>query len=142
MRAEWRGIYEAPDLSRFERKVGDVVEQILKRAGLNDRLAEETVIREWSVIVGDFLAGQSKPTGLRGAIRPGAEPEAGDSTASSVPVRPSGGEGFTVCARLNGGEALTEGTRPVVPPARPAWRKKRRQSALGKVSFHPLGRVS
>ena len=26
MRAEWRGIYEAPDLSRFERKVGDVVD--------------------------------------------------------------------------------------------------------------------
>ena len=68
MRAEWRGVYEAPDLSRFEREVGDVVEQVLKRAGLNDRLAEETVTREWSVIVGDFLAGQSKPTGLRGGV--------------------------------------------------------------------------
>lgn len=68
MRAEWRGVYEAPDLSKFERKVGDVVQQILKRAGLNDRLAEETVIREWATIVGAFLAGQSKPTGLRGGV--------------------------------------------------------------------------
>lgn len=65
MRAEWRGVYEPPDLSKFERNVGDVVQQILKRAGLNDRLAEETVIREWATIVGAFLAGQSKPTGLR-----------------------------------------------------------------------------
>lgn len=68
MRAEWRGVYEPPDLSRFERKVGDIVEQVLKRAGLNDRLAEETMTREWSGIVGDFLAAQSKPTGLRGGV--------------------------------------------------------------------------
>ena len=68
MRAEWRGVYEPPDLSKFERKVGEVVQQILKRAGLNDRLAEETVTREWATIVGHFLAGQSKPTGLRGGV--------------------------------------------------------------------------
>lgn len=68
LRAEWRGVYEPPDLTRFERRVGDVVEQILKRAGLNDRLAEETAIREWSAIVGPFLAGQSKPTALRKGV--------------------------------------------------------------------------
>ncbi len=68
MRAEWRGIYEPPDLSKFERKVGDVVAQILKRAGLEDRLAEETVQREWAGMVGPFLAGQSKPTGLRQGV--------------------------------------------------------------------------
>lgn len=68
MRAEWRGVYEPPDLSKFERNVGDVVQQILKRAGLGDRLAEETVVREWATIVGAFLAGQSKPTGLRGCV--------------------------------------------------------------------------
>jgi predicted nucleic acid-binding Zn ribbon protein len=68
LRAEWRGVYEAPDLSRFERKVGDIVAQVLKKAGLNDRLAEETMIREWAVMVGDFLAGQSKPTGLRNGV--------------------------------------------------------------------------
>lgn len=68
MRAEWRGVYEPPDLSKFERRVGDVVEQILKRAGLDGRLAEETVIREWAAIVGPFLAGQSKPTGLRQGV--------------------------------------------------------------------------
>jgi len=68
MRAEWRGVYEPPDLGKFERKIGDVVGQILKRAGLNDRLAEETVVREWAAIVGQFLAGQSKPTGLRAGV--------------------------------------------------------------------------
>lgn len=68
LRAEWRGVYEPPDLSRFEKNVGDVVAQVLKKAGLNDRLAEETVTREWASMVGDFLAGQSKPTGLRGGV--------------------------------------------------------------------------
>ncbi len=68
LRAEWRGIYEAPDLSRFERNVADVVARVLKRAGLEDRLAEETMIREWATMVGDFLAGQSKPTALRKGV--------------------------------------------------------------------------
>ncbi len=68
LRADWRGVYEAPDLSRFERLVGDVVEQVLKRAGLGERLAEETVTAEWAGMVGPFLAGQSRPTGLRGGV--------------------------------------------------------------------------
>lgn len=68
LRAEWRGVYEPPDLSRFERKVGDVVQQVLQRAGLGERLAEETMTREWAGVVGDFLAGQSKPTGLRQGV--------------------------------------------------------------------------
>lgn len=68
LRAEWRGIYEAPDLRPFEKKVGDVVAAVLKRAGLNDRLAEETILREWASMVGDFLAAQSKPTGLRQGV--------------------------------------------------------------------------
>lgn len=68
LRAEWRGVYEPPDLKRFERQVGDVVAQVLKRAGLDDRMAEETMIREWAGMVGDFLAAQSKPTGLRNGV--------------------------------------------------------------------------
>lgn len=68
LRAEWRGVYEPPDLGRFERTVGDVVAQVLKRAGLNDRIAEETMIREWAGMVGDFLAAQSKPSGLRNGV--------------------------------------------------------------------------
>ena len=65
LRAEWRGVYEPPDLTKFERRIGDVVGRILQRAGLDHRLAEETVIREWATMVGDFLAAQSRPTGLR-----------------------------------------------------------------------------
>jgi len=68
LRAEWRGIYEAPDLRHFEKKVGDVVAAVLKRAGLNDRLAEETILREWATMVGDFLAAQSKPSSLRQGV--------------------------------------------------------------------------
>ena len=68
MRMEWRGVYEPPDLSRFERKVGDLVEKIMARAGLGERLAEESVSQEWAAIVGAFLAGQSRPVGLRAGV--------------------------------------------------------------------------
>lgn len=68
MRMEWRGVYEPPDLSRFERKMEDLVGKIMARAGLEERLAEESVSREWSAIVGNFLAGQSRPVGLRAGV--------------------------------------------------------------------------
>lgn len=68
MLTELRGIYQAPDLSGFERNMGDLVGKIMTRAGLGDRLAEESVTREWGTIVGSFLAGQSKPVGLRAGV--------------------------------------------------------------------------
>lgn len=68
MLTEWRGVYQPPDLSGFERKMGDLVSKIMTRAGLGERLAEESVSREWGEIVGPFLAGQSRPVGLRTAV--------------------------------------------------------------------------
>ncbi|MDB6134367.1 MAG: hypothetical protein JWM59_2610 [Verrucomicrobiales bacterium] len=68
MLMEWRGIYEAPDLRAFEKNVGDVVGKIMARAGLGERLAEEAVVQEWAAVVGTFLAGHSKPVGLRAGV--------------------------------------------------------------------------
>lgn len=68
MLTELRGIYQAPDLSGFERKIGDLVGKIMTRAGLGERLAEESVTREWGDIVGPFLASQSRPVALRAAV--------------------------------------------------------------------------
>ncbi|MES2708440.1 MAG: DUF721 domain-containing protein [Verrucomicrobiota bacterium] len=48
--------------------MGDVVKRIMARAGLGERLAEEAVTREWATIVGAFLAGQSRPVGLRAGV--------------------------------------------------------------------------
>lgn len=68
MLMEWRGVYEPPDLRAFEKNVGDVVDKIMARAGLGERLAEEAVVREWAAVVGAFLAGHSKPVGLRAGV--------------------------------------------------------------------------
>ena len=45
--ADWRGVYVPPDLTGYERKVGDVVGRIMKRAGLDDRLTHEQIAADW-----------------------------------------------------------------------------------------------
>jgi hypothetical protein len=66
--AEWRGVYTPPDLSGYERKVGDLVQRILRRAGLPDRSSHEQMAAQWESLVGPFLAAQSRPTALRRGV--------------------------------------------------------------------------
>lgn len=66
--AEWRGVHEPPDLRGYERRVADVVTRVLKRAGVADRILEEDVVREWNAVVGSFLAGHSRPSGLKRGV--------------------------------------------------------------------------
>jgi len=66
--ADWRGVYVPPDLSGYERKVGDVVGRIMKRAGVEDRLNHEEVAAEWEATVGEFLGKHSRPVSLRRGI--------------------------------------------------------------------------
>jgi predicted nucleic acid-binding Zn ribbon protein len=66
--ADWRGVYIPPDLSGYERKVGDVVGRIMKRAGIEDRLNHEEVAADWEAIVGEFLAKYSRPVSLRRGV--------------------------------------------------------------------------
>ena len=54
--AEWRGLEEP-----FERRercapVGDILEKLMPRLGLGERLGEEQIKQAWSGIVGNFLA--------------------------------------------------------------------------------------
>jgi predicted nucleic acid-binding Zn ribbon protein len=66
--ADWRGVYVPPDLSGYERKVGDVVGRVLKRAGIEDRLNHEEVAANWETTVGEFLAKHSRPVSLRRGV--------------------------------------------------------------------------
>lgn len=66
--AEWRGVYVPPDLSGYERKIGDVVGRIMKRAGVEDRLNHEEVAGEWEATVGEFLSKHSRPVSLRRGV--------------------------------------------------------------------------
>lgn len=66
--AEWRGVYVPPDLSGYERKVGDLVQRVLRRAGLPEQSSHEQMAAQWESLVGPFLAGQSRPTALRRGV--------------------------------------------------------------------------
>jgi predicted nucleic acid-binding Zn ribbon protein len=66
--AEWRGL-EQP-LERKERcaAVGDILQKLMPKLGLAERLGEEQVKQAWSGIVGDFLASHAAPVGLSGGV--------------------------------------------------------------------------
>ena len=66
--ADWRGVYIPPDLSGYERKVGDVVGRILKRSGVEDRLGHEEIAADWVAMVGEFLSRHSRPVALRRGV--------------------------------------------------------------------------
>lgn len=66
--AEWRGVYVPPDLSGYERKVGDLVQRVLRRVGLPEQSSHEQMAAQWESLVGPFLAAQSRPTALRRGV--------------------------------------------------------------------------
>ena len=66
--SEWRGVYVPPDLSGYERRIGDLVARVVQRSGVGDRLAHEEIAAEWEKMVGPFLAAQSRPTALRRGV--------------------------------------------------------------------------
>ncbi|MEI8292563.1 MAG: DUF721 domain-containing protein [bacterium] len=66
--AEWRGLEEP-----FERKercvvVGDVLQKLLPKLGLAERLNEGEVRAAWRDVVGDFIAQHAAPAGLSGGV--------------------------------------------------------------------------
>ena len=66
--ADWRGIYEPTERPDKCLSVGALLQKILPKLGLNERLGEQQVMEAWQEIVGDFLARHSIPTGLSGGV--------------------------------------------------------------------------
>ena len=48
--------------------VGALLQKILPKLGLNERLGEQQVMEAWQEIVGDFLARHSLPVALSGGV--------------------------------------------------------------------------
>ena len=66
--AEWRGLQEP-----FQRKdrcaaVGDVLQKLMPKLGLGERLNESEVRAAWKDVVGDFIAQHAAPAGLSGGV--------------------------------------------------------------------------
>lgn len=68
MIAEWRGIHEPRERPERCHAVSAVLEKILPKLGLSERLSEQQIREAWLQIVGDFLASHSHPAGLADGI--------------------------------------------------------------------------
>ncbi len=66
--ADWRGLSEPVPRPDKCASVGDLLQKILPKLGLADRLCEEQISGAWREIVGDFLAMHSVPVGLVGGV--------------------------------------------------------------------------
>lgn len=49
-------------------RIGDLVEGLLKKLGLERRIREAKIAQDWSRIVGSQIASHSKPAGLKGKV--------------------------------------------------------------------------
>lgn len=66
--AEWRGLPEPIERPDRCHSVADLLQKILPKLGLKDRLSEQQILEAWRDIVGDFLAGHSLPVALSGGV--------------------------------------------------------------------------
>lgn len=66
--AEWRGLEEPkPKVDRCA-SVSDLLQKVMPKLGLGERLGEQQVVSAWREVVGDFLAQHSLPVGLSGGV--------------------------------------------------------------------------
>jgi predicted nucleic acid-binding Zn ribbon protein len=66
--SEWRGYretYTPPDRARA---VGDTLEEVMRKLGLQDRLTESQILRAWKEIVGEWFALHTCPERLRDGV--------------------------------------------------------------------------
>jgi predicted nucleic acid-binding Zn ribbon protein len=66
--AEWRGLPEPPTKADRCASVGALLEKLMPKLGLKDRMSEAQILDAWKEIVGDFLAQHSIPSGLHSGV--------------------------------------------------------------------------
>lgn len=66
--AEWRGLEEPKQKADRCASVADLLQKVMPKLGLGERLGEQQVASAWREVVGDFLAQHSLPVGLSGGV--------------------------------------------------------------------------
>src|SRR5687768_6719577 len=66
--AEWRGMSQMPLARDTSKPIGEMLPKVMAGLGLKDRLREEEVLRAWSEVVGEFIAGHSCPQSLKDGV--------------------------------------------------------------------------
>ena len=66
--AEWRGLPEKRSSPDRWQTSGDLMQKLMQRLGLRERLHEAEVMEAWGKIVGEFIAAHSAPAALREGV--------------------------------------------------------------------------
>lgn len=66
--AEWRGLQEPPPERDRCLQVADILEKLIPKLGLKERLGEEQVRDAWKEIVGEFISSNASPAGLSSGV--------------------------------------------------------------------------
>jgi len=67
--SEWRGLPEPPPRPDRRQPVADVIDTVMRKLGLGERLRQEQVLAAWRELVGDFIATHAAPHRLeRGTL--------------------------------------------------------------------------
>ena len=62
--SEWRGLPEPPPKPDRQKPVADVLDAVMRKLGLGERLKQDQVLAAWRELVGDFIAGHAAPQRL------------------------------------------------------------------------------
>ncbi|MCK9588961.1 MAG: DUF721 domain-containing protein [Terrimicrobiaceae bacterium] len=66
--AEWRGLEEPRSRADRCASVAELLQKVMPKLGLGERLDEQQVSAAWREVVGDFLAQHSLPVGLSAGV--------------------------------------------------------------------------
>jgi predicted nucleic acid-binding Zn ribbon protein len=66
--AEWRGVEDGPLIDNPALPIGSIIPEILKGWKLDDRIRLDDVAAAWRRLVGDFIAQNTSPDGLKRGV--------------------------------------------------------------------------
>jgi predicted nucleic acid-binding Zn ribbon protein len=113
-RRRWSG--PGPD-SRDPQRLGNVTRDVAKKHGWSSRVAEGTVVGQWSSVVGQHIAEHATPT----ALRDGVLSVSAESTAWATQLRIIQAQVLAKIAAAVGDGVVT--TLKITGPTAPSWRK-------------------
>lgn len=119
-RRSWSG--PGPDV-RDPQPLGGLARELAKKRGWSTRVAEGTVLGQWTAVVGHQIADHATPT----ALNEGVLHVVAESTAWATQLRMIQGQLLAKIAAAVGNGVVT--TLKITGPAAPSWRKGPRHIA-------------
>ncbi len=65
---EWRGLPQSVPRTAIDQPIAETLAKVMQRLGLKERVHEAEILSAWKGIVGDFIAGHSRPDRIRDGV--------------------------------------------------------------------------